>query len=715
MLEEIDIVASLKFDEDSDKGAYSSTILRTAQIEARGITSLKEISSISPNFHQPDYGSKMTSSIYARGFGSRIDQPVVALNVDGVPVMNKNNYDFDFFDIQRIQVLRGAQSTLYGRNTTGGAINITTLSPLNFQGKRISIGGGSYGSFDVKASHYAAPSRRFGWSSSIYYSRNDGYFTNRYNNKKCDGGDNIALRLRAQYLPTDEWSIDNTLSAGYVDEGGYAYRSFNPETGVLFPVNYNDNCSYRRLNISDALVVKRYFAAFTLSSSTGISYTHDRMRLDNDFTSLDYFTLGQYQKELSLSQEFVAKSKGDTPLQWIAGIFGFYKHQRLDAPVNFKQDGIEELIVKNANDNFFHIAGGDYSLDIREDDFTIEDKFTIPTLGAALYGQLNYSIGNFDFAAGLRLDYEHSAMDYNSHTTLHYKIMRSASDYTPLTSTFKGNSNLDSWEVLPRLTAAYNHKRGDVYLSVCKGFKAGGFNTQLFSDILREKLTDDIIGNSNNDDASATVYRPEESWNYEVGAHLSLLPDDALTLSGALFYIDCRNQQLTVFPKGNSTGRMMSNAGRSHSYGGEVSLSYVTHRLTANMAFGYTHAIFKEYRSGDMDYSGNFLPLAPRETFSANITYSVPVSQRFANSLVLNLGYTGTGRIYWNEENTLSQGYYEQLSASVTWRRGIYGVQLWGKNLMGTNFYTFYFKSVGNDFFAQGKPFRVGATFSIIL
>ncbi len=73
-----------------------------------------------------------------RGFGSRIDQPVVGVNVDDVPYMNKNAYDFDFYDIRRIELLRGPQGTLYGRNTSGGVMNISTLSPMVWQGARLS-------------------------------------------------------------------------------------------------------------------------------------------------------------------------------------------------------------------------------------------------------------------------------------------------------------------------------------------------------------------------------------------------------------------------------------------------------------------------------------------------------------------------------------------------------------------------------------------------
>lgn len=705
LLQGVDIVASIKMDDDDSKNSASSTTVGRVQIENRHLSSLKELSTIVPNFYQPDYGSRMTSSIYVRGFGSRIDQPVVGLNVDEVPMLNKNSYDFDFFDISKVQIVRGAQSTLYGRNTVGGAINIATLSPLTFQGKRLMLEYGNDNLLKVKASHYEKRSERFGWSVSMQYGHSDGHFLNRELGENCDGGDNMAMRARVQFLPSDVWSIDNSFSIGYVDEGGYAYRAYDAVTGILAPVAYNDPCTYRRFNVADGLVVKRLFDNFTLSSVTGYSYIGDRMRLDNDFLPLEYFSMGQYQTEHSLSQEFVAKSSNEKAFKWLAGLFAFYKYMNLDAPVLFKQYGIDNLILKNANANF----NPEYHFMFRDDTLPIEDEFEIPAVGTALYGQLSYSLGCFDLSAGLRVDYEYSSMDYNSYARLVYK-RKDMQDFKEVLSTFKGSDDVDALELLPRFAVTWNHSRGNVYATVSKGFKAGGFNTQLFSDILQSKIAADMMSGSDTKlgDVSTTVYHPETSWNYELGTHISPLSDGSMTLAASIFFIDCHDQQLTVFPKGMSTGRMMSNAGRSQSYGCEASISYTISNVTMDASYGYTHATFKEYESGDNDYSGKYLPFAPRETVSANIVWSVPVSREFARSLILNVGWNGIGRICWNEDNSLTQAFYGLWSASVAWEKGHLGASLWGKNLLDEEYNTFYFRSIGNDFFAQGKPLQIG-------
>ena len=529
----------------------------------------------------------------------------------------------------------------------------------------------------------------------------------------CDGGDNVAMRLRAQWLPSDHWSLDNTFTMGYTDEGGWAYRQYTG--GVLAPVAYNDPCSYRRFNISDGFVVKRFFDGFTLSSTTGLQYMRDRMRIDNDFLPLEYFSMGQYQNECSVTQELVARSKGDGAFSWMGGLYGFYKHLDMEAPVTFKQYGIDNLILKNANDYWYHLLPGDRDLSFRDNSFTIYDDFVIPTYGAAAFFQLGYKWKGLELSAGLRLDYEQSEMDYDSRALVYYKTYRNSNGYAPLPVEFVGSNSVDAVELLPSFSLSYSKDWGSVYASARKGFKAGGFNTQLFSDILQSKMSGALVGNEQDVDASSTVYKPETNWTFELGTHLSPLSSGALKISAALFYIDCRNQQLTVFPPGESTGRMMSNAGRSFSNGVELGARYVIGPVTLDAGFGYAYAKFIEYNRGDTSLAGKFLPYAPRETVSANIAYRLPVPRSFANFLVLNVGWNGVGRIYWNEENTLSQPFYGLLSASLVWEKGHWGASLWGKNLLNERYNTFYFRSIGNDFFAQGKPLHFGASFHINL
>lgn len=119
------------------------SVVYLAELEGRGINSPKELSSVVPNLHIPDYGSAMTSSIYLRGFGSRMENPVLGFYVDDVPVLNKNAYDMNMLDIRRADMFRGPQDTLYGRNSMCGVLSLSTLSPADYQGVRAGLEYGS--------------------------------------------------------------------------------------------------------------------------------------------------------------------------------------------------------------------------------------------------------------------------------------------------------------------------------------------------------------------------------------------------------------------------------------------------------------------------------------------------------------------------------------------------------------------------------------------
>lgn len=697
----------------------SSTVLSPAAIERERVLSVKDLSAVVPNFYQPDYGSRMTSSIYVRGFGARIDQPVVGVNVDEIPYLNKNSYDFDLFDIARIEVLRGPQGTLYGRNTIGGQLNIYTLSPLGYSGVRASAEYGTGNTVRAKASYYGRVSDNFGISVGGFYTRTDGFFDNAYDGSDCDRGHSAGGRVRMVWQGADGWSIDNVASVGSSLEGGYAYCLYDEASGAVSPVNYNGPNSYERVNVTDGFVVKHEGEKMLFTSATGYQYLYDRMLIDNDFTPRSLFTLVQQQREHALTEDIVLRSNDDSRRwQWITGAYGFYKRLRMEAPVTFLEDGIGDLILGAANAGIQSVMPW-AELMIEESAFDIASNFEIPTYGLALYHESSLRAGRWRFTAGLRLDYEASRMDYDNYTSIHYRLSPMMPQFKELSMPFAGRERMDFLELLPKFAVNFTTGAGDLYVAASRGYKAGGFNTQIFSDILQNRLMAAMMEDmgmpaqpSPYNEASATTYKPEYSWNYEAGGHLAFA-DGRVRTDFSLFWIECRDQQLTVFPEGTTTGRMMSNAGRSRSRGVEVSLSWnPTTRLGVWGSYGFTDARFVKFDDGEADYAGNVLPYAPRNTVSLGATYRLRVGARMLDDVVVNCSWQGAGKIYWNESNTLSQNFYSQLGASVDLHKGDFTLSLWGRNLTGTDFYTFYFKSVGNSFFSHGKPRQLGLTLS---
>lgn len=755
-LSEVAVVAHIKQKNDLRLEPLSSSVLKMGSVESGQVVSLNDFSNYTPNLYIPEYGSKMTSSIYVRGLGSRMDNPAVGLYVDNIPYLNKNGFDTDLWDIMRMEVLRGPQSTLYGRNTIGGIINMHTLSPMVYQGTRLSVGYGNGNTFSAKGSTYWRPTEKFAFSIGANWYSTDGFFDNECDslkdgNSNCDWVKSASGRFRIVYKPGKRFTIDNSFMASRVEQGGYAYSLYDTESGVLNGVNYNDPSGYVRTSISNGLSLNYQAPGFIFSSVTSWQFLDDKMTLDQDFTSRNMFTMYQAQKEHTVTQDFVFKRNGEAKRwQWLTGLTLFYKNMEMDAPVNFKEDGINSLILDNINSMFQGMPApmNTANLSFDEPQFGLLSNFHMPVLGAALYHQSQYSVGKFTFTAGLRFDYECAKIDYCSNSQVDYtysmKIqmgpaLRPVEVKSTVNTLLEDKLTEHYFEVLPKFAAQYSMgKNGNLYASVSRGFKAGGYNTQMFSDILQNQVKTDLMADlmgkaggalgsmggsmggamGGGSSQSYTVeqiitYKPEYSWNYELGAHMNFL-DGKLVADAALFYIDCTDQQLTVFPGGTTTGRMMTNAGQTRSYGAEVALnSKVAQGLDLSLSYGYTNAKFVKYNNGQTDFKGKFVPYVPQNTLNATASYTFYRVGNCLDRLSFRAGYNGIGKIYWNEENSMSQNFYSLLNASVHAQKGAFSLELWGKNLTGTDYNAFYFVSVGNTFFSAGKPANYGVTLSV--
>ena len=688
----------------------SSTLVTAAEADRLNIVTLKGISDVVPNFFIPDYGSRMTSSIYVRGIGARMDQPAVGLSVDNVTFLNKDAYDFDIPDMVSVEMLRGPQSTLYGRNTMGGQINITTLSPLQWQGVRLTATVGNGPDIRANAGWYHAFNANTGLSLSAGYSWSDGWFRNAYNNSKTDRENLWNVRSKFEWRPASTLALTNTIALSGLRQGGYPYEYV--ETGRI---EYNDTCFYRRFCLNDGLTVRWTPGKVALTSITSFQYIDDNMTLDQDFLPMSYFTLTQKKREPAVTQDIVARGNAAGWYSWTAGAFGFYKHLDMEAPVTFLDDGIRLLIEDHRN-----AANTHYPISWDTRTFPLDSRFKMPTLGGALYHESRFTLGRWQLTAGIRLDSEKVTMSYRSICHTGYTVYHNEERYNHVDIDIDDTGHLSHTftQVLPKFAVMYSFNDAstrNIYINVAKGYKAGGFNTQMFSDILQQRLMG-VMGIASSYDVDRVVsYRPEKSWNFEVGTHLSTA-DGRLRGQFTLFYINCTDQQLTMFPDGTTTGRIMTNAGRTRSYGLEAQLSLTDIGPFAfNASYGFTDARFTHFDDGTADYSGRYLPYAPRNTIFGQALCFINPRATWLDRISIDLNVRAGGKIYWNEANTLSQPLYARLGASLTFEKDDFTLQLWGENLTDTRYDTFYFESIGNSFVQRGKPLQLGATLRLTI
>lgn len=411
---EVIITSSTKETNDLRTLPGAISILSPQAIAARQIDALKDISAFVPNLYMPDYGSKMTSAIYIRGIGARSSGQSIGLYVDNVPYLDKSAFDFELNDIQRIEVLRGPQGTLYGRNAMGGIVNIYTLSPLDYQGTKVSMSMGNYGTAQAKVSQYSKLGENIGISLSGYYDRNDGFFINEYNGSKADKEESAGGRFKLDWHITDHLKAQYAFNYDYVTQKAFPYGKYDPQTGTVQPIRINDPSSYWRRTLNNSLYLEWKTNRFILSSTTAYQYLRDDMKMDQDYTERSVFTLHQKQKQYAWSEELAIKSNTKSNYQWSFGAYGFYNSLNTDGPVVFKKDGLTGILQKAFDDILANNPRAP-KLTVQGDELNqiyFPGNFDTPTHGFAAFHQSTYNnlfVEGLSITAGIRLDYERPA------------------------------------------------------------------------------------------------------------------------------------------------------------------------------------------------------------------------------------------------------------------------------------------------------------------
>lgn len=643
-----------------NKRNLTSTAVSTInvqQLHNQQIVNLKELTAVMPNFYMPDYGSYANTPVYIRGIGTKSKGSAVGFYVDGVPHFESSAFNIDLSDIAAVNVFRGPQGTLYGRNTIAGIINVYTHNPLDYQRTRIKVGYGRYNDFIAQASNYAKISEKFGISTAASYHHNDGMFTNHFLNEKADKLNEGEGRIGFYWRPTTNWLLHLNSTLTYSEQNGYPYAPYDIVKDELLPISYNRNSTYRRLISSTGLNAQYENNHISFNSQTSYQFIKSHQGLDQDFTPQDvYFVDNSYHQNM-LSQELTLKSNDKGRYQWIIGLFGMLLHSNQFAETSYFTR-----------------------------DFSTPTTYKNPTAGYAIYHQSSYNIWRgMSATVGLRFDYEHAKTTYNQDkTTLSTGVTTHTKDFV---------SSASFRQFTPKFTLQYlTNKDNLYYISITRGYKPGGFNTIFKTDAER-------------------TYDPEYSWNYEVGTRLKFL-NGRLTAEADLFYIDWRHMQTTYTVPG--VGNVIANAGHTDSKGFELSLAYHPIKsLQLNLNYGYTHARYLEYKkSAREDFSGNRLPMVPNHTLSLNGTYTIMPAGWF-DKIIFNTGLTGLGRIYWADDNIVRQNFYATLNAKVSLTKGIFTWEIWGKNLTATDYMAYGFKASQGNYAQRGKPLTFGTAVSV--
>lgn len=773
-IEEVVIVSSPKETGKLRHAPVSVSLFDPSMLEDQHTTSLKELSEYVPNFYMPDYGSGLTSATYIRGIGSRINAPAVGLYVDHVGYADKSAYDIELLDVERIDVMRGPQATLYGRNAMGGLLRVFTRNPFRYQGTDVRMGTSvKDNGYHISASHYQKASQHVAYALSAFYRHSDGFFENVTRHEPAGGNETGGGRARLIWLAGEAWKLDFSTDYSYREDRGYPYRYLGTdgeeetrpeEVGRII---YNRPSFYRRSLFNSSLNAQYTAERFILSSVTAYQNLNDNMTLDQDFTAQDFFSLTQKQRINSWSEELTFKSRDNRRWEWTSGIYALHQALRTKSPVSLTREFMSTVFDKaNAAMN---PMGMGLTLDMPTSPFVADGAFDTPTTDLAAFHQSTFNdlfgAEGLSLVAGLRVEYERMSLDYDYGGRMDYNLEIS-SRMMPLElnglsdeSRFRGNLDHDYVQWLPKVALQYHFSdRNNLYASWSKGYRSGGYNVQMFSDLVQGDLKSRMMQSTRektaevlsapayshmpeavkqmivgqipqeefNGTAEQTRFKPEYSYNYEIGGHFSFL-DEKINMDAAVFYMDVYDQQISRFVS-SGLGRVMVNAGRGSSCGAEISLrgGALDNRLEWYASYGYTHSVFKRYEAQAADessaqeavnYDGNYVPFVPMHTMAAGVEYKQPLENGKIKNFFFGVNTTGAGKIYWEEDNLHSQPFYALLNAHAGLDFGTVRIDIWGKNLTDTDYNAFFFTSAATThplkFGQQGKPLQFGVDVSL--
>ncbi len=759
-LDEVVVVAQPKEQVRLRLQPVSSNVFGAEQLKQLNVHDLSQLSQYVPSFAMPSYGSRLTSSMYVRGIGSRVNSPAVGIYYDNIPLMSKAAYNNHFYMLDRVDILRGPQGTLYGQNTEGGLVRIYSRNPMNYQGTDIRLGIGSGLYSNVEVAHYHRPSEKLAFSVAGFYSGLKGFINNDNFSEKNDKSNEAGGKLRLIFQPTTKLKFDWTADYQYVNQNGFGYGELNIDNNEVKDPATTIMNGYKRNMFNTGVSIGYETEKLLFTSTTSYQYLNDEMLMDQDYMTPDYLRLEQRQKMNALTQEFVLRSHDKSRWQHATGLFGSYQWLNTDAPVYFGdaitgpignaitnamrgamqqsmyprmyQQMLEQMLAQGMPQAVAEKqaeAAANAAVQKAIDGVTmsaemaVPESFKTPTFNFAVFHESNILLTDrLKLTLGLRFNVDRVKIEYDA---LAYMNMtggtaeRQATYH--LTSRVVDSRQKTYTQLLPKfgLTYSFDEQIGNIYALVSKGYRAGGYNIQMFSDILQTDLNahqqDAMRGDYDVEHTTADYdaieetisYKPEDSWNFELGTHLNLF-GGSTHFDLALYYMKIHNQQLSIMEPNSNYGRMMVNAGKSHSYGLETTLrgKAIDNALDWGVTYSFTNAKFDDYD----DYKDNYVPFVPQHAFSAMLDYHI-------GKFTIGTNLNGQGKIWWDEANTYAQKFYALLGAHADYDFGPVIVTLWGRNLTNTHYNTFAVQSSaagGTRYFAQrANPIQVGVDVNI--
>jgi iron complex outermembrane receptor protein len=606
------------------------------QLQDQGIKSSVELGQVTPN---------MTIALVA-GVGN---QPIITIRGIGLNDYDTNNagpngvyvdevylsapasQSFNTFDLDRVEVLKGPQGTLYGRNTSGGAIDFVTRKPTDYATGTLHIEYSDYNTLNIEGGIGGPITRHLDGRLAFVVNESDGYVHNDLTGASENGAHNYAIRTQLLYKPIDNLKVLFNVHGGQVNNRPTEYRHVGDLNAAgqqcSLADTYAGNCvdlfgygtpkgfyegAYNRQehlkvnNLGSSLRIDYRLGSVDLTSLTGFEHNDKIHPEDSDASPNRLLEINFGVRSNTFTQELRAAQSADK-YHWVAGLYFLTEALKQNQPLFILLDG----------DKFF---GGPGAADGVA--FQAFDRSSQITNAYAAYAQGDYAIlDKLKLTFGARFTEEQKGFDYNGAIQYQEGGMDHFGPITTLANTHEGQRN----SAFNYRVALDYHLTRDIlgYASVATGFKSGDFNGSFLSNIPVEIAL------------QLTPVKPEHVTTYEVGAKTTFF-DGRLLLNAAYFYNQYNDLQVFVLvnpPPGDTSSfpvNVLDNAKSAHTQGVEAEITArPIQPLTISAQLGFLDTRLDNYVAdrapGTPDYSGNQLPNSPHFSMSGLVDYKVPL------------------------------------------------------------------------------------------
>lgn len=633
------IVTAEKRENLLQRTPLSVSALSGLQIERSRTLEMGDLLLSVPNLMTMNVGAPTLSTIAIRGIMTFSVDPAVGVYIDGIPMFDGYSSSIQLLDIERVEVLRGPQSTLYGRNALGGIINILTRQPGDSLRGFAEAGFGKYASqhYSLGLSGPLIKNKLYAGFSGMY-DRRDGYYTNQYTNKKYDGPEMYSGNAYLKYKASDRLSFTLNVKGERDNVRGAFPYVLGADSALAHPyvINQNGTNTETRKLYTGSLLAEYKTEGATFSSITGYTYLDDKYtNYDADYSPYDMMTYEAPENmQKTWTEELKVVTAAGRRLQFTGGLFGFIDHKRNTTSYTY---------------------GSDYAMVDPNVPYTMNIYGDKHIYGAAAYAHLTWNISDkWKVAGGLRYDAE--KRDLTSSTD-YVKSPDPAVIISPVNK-IKG----DNSAVSPKVSVSYIPVSDVlVYATYAKGYRTGGFN----------QTTSDM---------SKLNYKPEYTDNFELGFKSEWFKH-RLRANVALFYTNWRDQQQTL----NLPEIAIQNVGKMKNRGFEVELTGIPVKgLEVSYNFGYVHSefdalILPDENGANKDYKGNKQVFTPAFTSSLGFTYQYDINAQW--SMYVRPEWKLLGKQYMTYYNDLVQDAFSLVNASIGVKYAQFELSAWGKNL----------------------------------